>query len=96
MVAQLREILGERENAHRVLDHDSKALTGTPWKGWFDAWTDELRLGSSNGREQRFVIGSALRQTAGEAARITVIIPSYQSRGVHRRRYPQRFGTDKD
>ena len=77
MVSQLREILGERGNAQRILDQDSKALTGTFWKGWFDAWTDELRLKSSNGPEQRFVIGSALRQTAGEAARITVIIPSY-------------------
>jgi len=76
-VSQLREILGERGNAHRILDHDSKALTGTSWKGWFDAWTDELRLRSSNGGEQRFVIGSALRETAGEIARITVIIPSY-------------------
>ena len=76
-VSQLREILGERGNAHRILDHDSKALTGTSWKGWFDAWTDELRLRSSNGLEQRFVIGSARQQTAGEAAQITVIIPSY-------------------
>ena len=76
-VSQLREILGERGNAHRILDHDSKALTGTSWQGWFDAWTDELRLRSSDGREQRFVIGSARQQTAGEAARITVIIPSY-------------------
>jgi glycosyltransferase involved in cell wall biosynthesis len=36
-----------------------------------------LRLRSPNGQEQRFVIGSALWQTAAEAARITVIIPSY-------------------
>ena len=76
-VSQLREILGERGNAHRILDDDSKALDGTYWKGWFDAWTEELRLRSSRGPEQRFVIGSALRHTAGEAARITVIIPSY-------------------
>ena len=80
-VPLLREALGDRENGARILDQDSKALVETPWKGWVDAWKDQLRLKSTHGPRQRFVIGPARAGATGGTARTTVIIPSYNHEG---------------